>query len=82
MLDLIATIVLIVTLSFDLWLELTGRPTISETYQRLFPTWYDLTALVILVPGLCVIPMHRVLVVLYCIIFGHLFWPNMERYKG
>jgi len=81
MVDLIILSLLILVLGFDLWLELTGRTTISEYYQRLLPTRLDLVVLVGVVIGIYFAPIHIALKVVLSAIAGHLFWPNMERYR-
>ena len=65
----------------DLKLILAHEPTISQRYQRLFPTWFDIFTLALLIPLLCHSLIHPTLKVLLAVTAGHLFWPNKELYK-
>ena len=79
--NLILTFVLGVILLFDLWLALTKRKTISAWYQEQFPSWYDMVPMLLIILLLSHVNIHNALRVVLAVITGHLFWPNIERYR-
>jgi len=74
-------VLLLAILAYDLYLVLTNRRTISARYQAMFPTWFDLFALVLILPGLVYINLWPALKVVLAVVAGHLLWPNSERWK-
>lgn len=76
-------IMLIATGVYDLYLVIKKHPTLSQQYQKLFPTWLDLCFMgLILYTLLAGFPWmdYRIKTVIAMIV-GHIFWPNKERYE-
>lgn len=72
---------LIVVGGFNIGLSLEGHPTISQRYQKLFPTWLDMIILALVLIVLCFLPIHPALKVWIASLCGHICWPNKERYN-
>lgn len=81
MTSLIILIVLAVVAIVDLWLILTKRATISQAYQKQFPTWFDICTMLILMLGIIYSPLHPTIKVLLGVLAGHVFFPNKERFR-
>jgi hypothetical protein len=80
-LNLIVIVILGIIAAVDLWLEITGRITISEWYQAQFPTWADLLIMCGVFTGVIFLPVAVPLKVFLGLLAGHVFWPNKERFK-
>lgn len=80
MINLIVLIILAFVAAIDLWLIFTKRPTISQAYQRLAPTWWDMCLMAILTLAIIYSPLDPAIKVLLGVIAGHIAWPNKERY--
>lgn len=80
--DELAIFIIVVIGLYDLVLILSYKPTISQAYQRLFPTWVDMIVLAALIVGVCFLPISYILKVLLGAIAGHVCWPNKERWGG
>ena len=81
MVNLTVIIVLGIVAVVDLWLEFSGRITISEWYQARFPTWIDLLIMCGVFMGVIFLPVAMPLKVFLGLLVGHVFWPNKERFK-
>lgn len=66
---------------YDIWLAFTDKPTLSQQYQKLLPTWVDIIVLAILLVGLCFLTaIHPAIRIWLAAICGHIIFPNKERY--
>ncbi len=79
----ILIILLIAMGLYDLYLVRKKRSTLSQQYQKLFPTWVDLIILGIclyfLLTGFAwVDPRIKIVVAM---VLGHVCWSNRERYE-
>jgi len=81
MLDGFAIFVLLVAFMYDAFLILSGKPTISQWYHRLFATKVDLILYIACVIALLVLPLNAIPKVLLATVAGHVFWPNKELHK-
>ena len=84
MLDGWVIVVLVVVGIYDLQLYLTGKPTLSQMYQKLFPTWVDMMVFIACLIVITSIPEPLLGVfprVLMGGVSGHITWPNTETYK-
>lgn len=81
---IIVTILLIIG-AIDVLLVFTRQRTISQAIQKLFPTWVDMIIFVVGLVGLCVLHYYRLeldftLSVIMAGFWGHIWFPNQERY--
>ena len=68
---------------YDIYLAIKKHPTLSQQYQKLFPTWLDLIMLNVL---LFILLTHFMwidwrLKVVMSMTLGHICWSNSERYN-
>lgn len=78
---IILTLLIIVGI-YDVYLFVVKRPTVSQQYQKFFPTWKDLIFLAIILTSLCFLSsVHPALRIWIAGIAGHICWPNKERYE-
>lgn len=77
-------IILIATGVYDLYLVFKKHPTLSQQYQKLFPTWVDMIVFGVLLYSLltCCMWVDWRLKVTIMGIIGHICWPNKERYDS
>lgn len=79
--------VLIIIGTIDVFLACTHQRTISQALQMLFPTWVDVC---IFVAGLVILSVWKWLTpeldfsiaVWIAGFWGHIWFPNQERYEG
>lgn len=79
--DLVVVYALVIVAMVDLWLIFTHQRTISQRYQALFPTSFDM---VLMVTFICLVynaGLDRMVQLVLGALAGHLFWPNKERHK-
>jgi len=81
-LNLTVLAALIVIGVYDIWLCIQKRPTLSQRYQKLFPTFVDVAFLGIILVGLCFLWfIHPALRIWVAGIAGHICWPNKETFE-
>jgi len=68
-------------LAYDIKLIRDGKPTISQAYQKVFPTWLDIIVTVVMATGICFTTLDPTIKTLLGVIVGHIIWPNKERYR-
>lgn len=71
---------LIATGVYDVILSVKDKETLSQQYQKLFPTWIDIIILAANLTLLCFLPIHPALKIWMAGISGHICWPNKERF--
>ena len=76
----VVTFITLVVLMYDLWLVLVGKPTISQEYQKLFPSYIDLLIAIPVVVSVYFISVNLVVKLVLIFLAGHVFFPNKERY--
>lgn len=81
MINDLAIFALFVVGGYDLYLELTGRRTISEAYQALLPTWADILILLAVLPGIHFLPVYPFFKIVLAALAGHIFFPNKETWR-
>ena len=87
--DVMNYVVLVILLAvgiYNLSLSIRKMPTISQMYQKIFPTWFDIMVFVIGETGICIWKhycpeLDSSLMVWMAGFFGHVTFPNKERYK-
>ena len=70
---------------WDIYLSAKDKPTLSQMYQKLLPTWADLIVFACGLTGLCFWKYYWpeldfTLAVVMAGFFGHVTFPNKERY--
>lgn len=76
----------LILLGITTYLELKGKPTLSQQYQKIFPTWLDVIFFAIGILGLTIwrhycSELHIALYGYMCGFWGHVTFPNKERYE-
>jgi hypothetical protein len=79
--DDVALFAIIVVGFYDLFLIGANKPTISHSYQRLFPTWIDIAILIPLAVGIVFLPVLPLIKVTLAVLAGHIFFPNKETWR-
>jgi hypothetical protein len=80
-LDIVILLAMIIIGGYDLFLWREDRPTLSEQYQKLFPTLVDLIIFLVIFVALCYLSFVAVPVRIGIAgICGHICLPNRERY--
>jgi len=77
----LAIFLIAVVALYDIVLIMQYKPTISQAYQKLFPTWLDVIILIPVVVGICFLPISYVLRILLGVVAGHVFFPNKELWR-
>lgn len=77
----------LVLLGITIYLSIRGRDTLSQRYQKLFPTWFDMIVFGVGLIGMCFWKhyypqLHNGLVVFLCGFWGHITFPNKERFTS
>jgi len=81
-------IVLIGVVGLGVWtavLAIKKKPTLSQRYQKLFPTWLDIIIFSIGLAGICfwkyMMPeLNTALAIVMAGFWGHVTFPNKERF--
>jgi len=78
--------ILLIIGGYDLYLAIRDRTTLSQAYQKLFPTWIDIIFFTAGLIGLCywkdkMPELDFRLMVVMAGFWGHITFPNKERYK-
>ncbi|HDY66666.1 MAG TPA: hypothetical protein ENH85_02620 [Candidatus Scalindua sp.] len=81
----IILVILLIIGVFDMFLSFTKQRTISQAYQMIFPTFIDIIIFTAGLVGICVWHYFKPeldfsLAVVMAGFFGHITFPNKERY--
>lgn len=81
-LDLLLLFFVAVAFLYDAFLVEVGEPTISQSYQALFPTWVDILISLPVVAVIYFLHVHQGIKAILFYLAGHIFFPNKERFKS